>query len=189
MHHKDVDCTPEEVYASLRVRAKQEGDLMAQCYQQSKEAYERRDRARAKALSDEGKRHALKMETLNAGASATIFQGKFISISKQPSKLPSGDVAPLLHSAQDRDACEVDLHGLYVKEAIVYSEKAVTGARQRGYSEIRLIVGMNISSARSEVPSSNLVLLWQAKAIIPRASLGSNLHYKRMCRCAGTTSR
>ncbi|KAF8134656.1 hypothetical protein EV363DRAFT_1324213 [Boletus edulis] len=81
---------------------------MAQCYQQSKEAYERRDRARAKALSDEGKRHALKMETLHADASATIFKGKI-----------------------ERDACEVDLHGLFVKEAIVYSEKAVTGARQR----------------------------------------------------------
>ncbi|KAF8131683.1 hypothetical protein EV363DRAFT_1164963, partial [Boletus edulis] len=42
---------------------------------------------------------------------------------------------------QDRDACEVDLHGLLVREAIVYSKKAVSGARQRGYYEIRLIVG------------------------------------------------
>ena len=68
--------TPIEAYTSLRARAKQEGDLMAQCYQQSQEAYERRDRARAKALSDEGKFHALKMERLNAEASATIFKGK-----------------------------------------------------------------------------------------------------------------
>lgn len=72
------DYPPVETYASLRARAKQEGDLMAQCYQQSKEAYERRDRARAKTLSDEGKRHALKMENLNAKASAIIFKGKFI---------------------------------------------------------------------------------------------------------------
>ncbi|KAG6375383.1 hypothetical protein JVT61DRAFT_2939 [Boletus reticuloceps] len=141
--HRD-HITQEEAYASLRARAKQEGDLMAQCYQQSKEAYERRDRARAKALSDEGKRHALKMETLNADASATIFK----------------DVTPLLHNAQDRDACEVDLHGLFVKEAIAYSEKAVSAARRSGYSEIHLIVGMCISSARSEAPSSNLVFPW-----------------------------
>ncbi|KAF8135389.1 hypothetical protein EV363DRAFT_792374 [Boletus edulis] len=120
------DITPEEVYASLRARAKQEGDLMAQCYQQSKEAYERRDRARAKALSDEGKRHALKMETLNADASTTIFK----------------------ENNRDRDACEVDLHGLFVKEAIVYSEKAVSSARQRGYSEIRLIVGQGNHSEK-----------------------------------------
>ncbi|KAF8119180.1 hypothetical protein EV363DRAFT_1389492 [Boletus edulis] len=92
---------------------------MAQCYQQSQEAYERRARARAKALSDEGKRHERKMETLNANASATIFK----------------------ENNRDRDACEVDLHGLLVKEAIAYSEKAVSGARQRGYYEIRLIVG------------------------------------------------
>ena len=74
------DHTPVEDYSSLRARAKQEGDLMAQCYRQSQEAYERRDRARAKALSDEGKRHALKMEKLNATASATVFKGKLASI-------------------------------------------------------------------------------------------------------------
>jgi len=118
--------TPEEAYASLRARAKQEGDLMAQCYQQSQEAYERRDRARAKALSDEGKRHALKMETLNAEACATIFK----------------------ENNRDRDACEVDLHGLYVKEAIAYSEKAVSGARRGGHSEIRFIVGQGNHSEK-----------------------------------------
>jgi hypothetical protein len=74
------DPTPLEAYATLRARAKQEGDLMAQYFQQSKEAYERRDRARAKLLSEEGKRHATKMEKLNAQASATIFKGKLVSI-------------------------------------------------------------------------------------------------------------
>jgi len=113
------DHTPVEAYSSLRARAKQEGDLMAQCYRQSQEAYERRDRARAKALSDEGKRHALKMDKLNATASATVFK----------------------ENNQDKDACEVDLHGLYVKEAITYSEKAITNARRKGDNEIRLIVG------------------------------------------------
>ncbi|KAI9569681.1 hypothetical protein HD554DRAFT_1983183, partial [Boletus coccyginus] len=109
-----------ETYASLRARAKQEGDLMAQCYRQSQEAYERRDRARAKALSDKGKRHAVKMEKLNADACATIFKGNLLF---------------------DRTACEVDLHGLYVKEAITYSKKAITDAHRRGDHEIRLIVG------------------------------------------------
>lgn len=74
------DHTPVETYASLRARAKQERDLMSQCYQQSQEAYKRRDRGRAKVLSEEGKRHALKMENLNAQASATIFKGKLVSI-------------------------------------------------------------------------------------------------------------
>ncbi|KAF8444637.1 hypothetical protein L210DRAFT_3530407 [Boletus edulis BED1] len=112
--------TPEEAYASLRARAKQEGDLRSRCYRQSKEAYKRGDYARAKALSDEQKRHERKRETLHAEASATIF----------------------------KDACEVDLHGLFVKEAIAYAEKAVTDARQSGYPEIRLIVGQGNHSEK-----------------------------------------
>jgi hypothetical protein len=89
-HQQNIDSashtesyTPGEAYTSLRTRAKQEGDLMSQCFQQSQEAYERRDRARAKALSDEGKRHTLKMEKLNAAASATIFKGKLVSFHGQ----------------------------------------------------------------------------------------------------------
>ena len=77
-------------------------------------------------------------------------------------------------------AREVDLHGLYVKEAIAYSEKAIADAGRRGDPEIRLIVGMRISSTRFETSAHGL---WQAKAIIPReASLGSNLRYKRKCK-------
>ncbi|KAN0091167.1 Smr domain containing protein [Tylopilus felleus] len=59
------------------------------------------------------------MEKLNAEASAAIFK----------------------ENNQDRDACEVDLHGLYVKEAIAYSDKTITDARRRADPEVRLIVG------------------------------------------------
>ncbi len=37
---------------------------------------------------------------------------------------------------------EIDLHGLYVKEAIAYTDAALEEAKLRGDSEIRLIVGM-----------------------------------------------
>ncbi|KAF9227326.1 DUF1771-domain-containing protein [Gyrodon lividus] len=116
---------PVEDYTSLRAKAKQEGDLMSQCYQQSKEAHNRRDGARAKELSEDGKRHACAMESLNAKASAIVF--KVNNLNKNPG--------------------EVDLHGLYVKEAISYSEKAILMARRRGDSEIRLIVGQGTHSA------------------------------------------
>lgn len=36
---------------------------------------------------------------------------------------------------------EVDLHGLYVKEAIAFTDRAIQEARSRGDSEIHLIVG------------------------------------------------
>ncbi|KAF8844382.1 DUF1771-domain-containing protein [Paxillus ammoniavirescens] len=109
---------PNNDYDSLRTRAKKQGDLMSQCYQQSQEAYGRRDRARAKELSEQGKRHAAAMERLHAKASAIVF----------------------------RDPDEVDLHGLFVKEAIVYTEKAIQDARRRGDLEIRLIVGQGTHS-------------------------------------------
>ena len=161
------DYTPVEVYTSLRARAKQEGDLMSQCYQRSQAAYQRRDRARARALSEEGKRHALKMENLNARASAIIFKGKLvpifawanrlkIALREQPGKAPQEISYFGCTIFQDKAAGEVDLHGLFVKEAIAYSEEAIMEARLRGDSEIRLIVGMCISPARFEASSSSL---------------------------------
>jgi hypothetical protein len=36
---------------------------------------------------------------------------------------------------------EIDLHGLYVKGAITYTDKSIAEARARGDNEIRLIVG------------------------------------------------
>ena len=36
---------------------------------------------------------------------------------------------------------EVDLHGLYVKEAITHTDQSIAEARARGDNEIRLIVG------------------------------------------------
>ncbi len=39
---------------------------------------------------------------------------------------------------------EVDLHGLYVKEAITYTDQCIADARARGEKEVRLIVGSYI---------------------------------------------
>ncbi|KAH0827891.1 hypothetical protein J3R83DRAFT_3520 [Lanmaoa asiatica] len=127
-HWESID-TSQRDYASLeahglRARAKQEGELMAHCLQQSKEAYQRGDHARAKALSELRKRHELKKESLDAEASAIIFT----------------------ENNQGKSACVVDLHGLYVKEAKTYSDKAIEEARRRGDSEIRLIVGQGTHS-------------------------------------------
>jgi hypothetical protein len=40
---------------------------------------------------------------------------------------------------------EVDLHGLFVKEAIAYTDQNIAEARARGDKEIRLIVGSSKS--------------------------------------------
>ncbi|KAG1751602.1 DUF1771-domain-containing protein [Suillus paluster] len=113
-----------EHFTSLRAKANQEGDAMARCFQQSHEAYARRAGALAKELSEKGKQHERTMEALNAEASAWIFR----------------------ENNSDSKPGELDLHGLYVKEAISYSDKAIKEARQRGDSQIRLIVGKGLHS-------------------------------------------
>ena len=45
----------------------------------------------------------------------------------------------------DSQPGEIDLHGLYVKESIEYTDKAILEAQRRGDSEIHLIVGTDPS--------------------------------------------
>jgi Domain of unknown function (DUF1771) len=66
-----------EYYLSLRARATREGEAMAHAFEQSHAAYERKDGAAAKELSNEGKAHQREMDRLNAEASAWIFRGEF----------------------------------------------------------------------------------------------------------------
>ncbi|KAH9176606.1 hypothetical protein EDB89DRAFT_1938924 [Lactarius sanguifluus] len=110
-----------EYYVTLRARANREGDAMARAFEESHAAYGRGDGGAAKELSNQGKTHQREMERLNAEASAWIFRG-------------------------DRPG-EVDLHGLYVKEAIAYTDQSISEAQARGDKEVRLIVGKGIHSA------------------------------------------
>lgn len=48
---------------------------------------------------------------------------------------------------QDSAPHEVDLHGLYVKEAIACTDRAIQEAKRRGDSEVHLIVGALSASA------------------------------------------
>ena len=44
----------------------------------------------------------------------------------------------------DSEPGEFDLHGLYVKEAIHFTERAIQEARARGDSQVNLIVGASV---------------------------------------------
>ncbi|KAK0485382.1 hypothetical protein EDD18DRAFT_1196183 [Armillaria luteobubalina] len=55
-----------------------------------------------------------------------------------------------LENNRDRKPREIDLHGLYVKEAIAYTDAALEEAKLRGDSEIRLIVGRGLHSEDGE---------------------------------------
>ncbi|KAF9531590.1 hypothetical protein CPB83DRAFT_760935, partial [Crepidotus variabilis] len=110
-----------DYYVSTRAKANEHGDQMAKCFQESHEAYNRRDGALAKELSNKGKDHQRQMEELNKQASDWIFQGD---------------------SAPD----EIDLHGLYVKEAIARADNAIVHAKAQGRTELKLIVGKGLHS-------------------------------------------
>ncbi|PPQ70695.1 hypothetical protein CVT24_000177 [Panaeolus cyanescens] len=97
---------------------------MAQCFQKSHEAYSRKDGALAKELSNQGKEHQRQMEQLNHQASDWIFHA----------------------NNTDSKPGEVDLHGLYVKEAIERADQAIQDARRRGDNHISFIVGKGLHS-------------------------------------------
>ncbi|KAF5389495.1 hypothetical protein D9757_004324 [Collybiopsis confluens] len=130
-------------YMDLRRRANEEGDAMAKCFQQSHEAYARGDGAGAKDLSNQGKEHQRKMEQLNKQASDWIFveNNKVKSLPLHVFRTRDAQ-----ESQQDSKPGEIDLHGLYVKEAIAQTDNAIEDAKRRGVSEIHLIVGKGLHS-------------------------------------------
>jgi len=97
---------------------------MARCFEQSHLAYSNGDKAGAKNLSNEGKEHQRKMGALNKQASDWIF----------------------IENNKDSKPEEVDLHGLYVKEAIERTDRAIEDAKRRGGSELRFVVGKGLHS-------------------------------------------
>lgn len=47
--------------------------------------------------------------------------------------------------SQDSNPGEVDLHGLYVKEAVDYTDRVIEAAKRHGETTIKLIVGSPVS--------------------------------------------
>ncbi|KAG1890300.1 hypothetical protein F4604DRAFT_1709722 [Suillus subluteus] len=94
---------------------------MRGCLKERKGAKARNEQQRAKELNKRGKAHRVNMILLDKEASAKIFQA--------PSDL-----------FQNRRN-GVDLHGLYVSEALSYFDTSVQGARDREESSLCVIVG------------------------------------------------
>ncbi|KAG0692226.1 hypothetical protein DFH29DRAFT_817924, partial [Suillus ampliporus] len=108
----------------LRLKARNEGDRMEECFKQSKEAFTRNERKLAKQLSLRGGAHKDNMMRLDKEASTKIFQ-------------------------ENNQKCKpntVDLHGLYVTEAKLHFNNAVQEVRDREGSSLRVIVGKGIHS-------------------------------------------
>ncbi|KAH7926706.1 DUF1771-domain-containing protein [Leucogyrophana mollusca] len=109
----------DERSLTLREQAREHGNRAAQCFRESQDAWNRGDRAAAKRFSDQGKEHKQRMTVLDAEACEQIFQA----------------------NNAKRKGNEIDLHGLYVNEAVAKSLTAVEKARKSGLSKVRFIVG------------------------------------------------
>lgn len=80
---------------------------------------------------------------------------------------------------QDSRPDELDLHGLFVKEAIQKTDQAIVEAQQRGDSQIRIIVGKGLHSEGSvaklkpavEELMTKYVHMFSLEAAVPRFGL------------------
>lgn len=112
-------------YTALRNAAIREGDLMHQCFDGASKAHNAGDGARAKQLSTEGHAHQAEQRRLNAQASAMIYS---------------------MNNAGGHGPGEIDLHGLYVQEAIQQTEQAIQRAQQAGLPQLIVITGRGLHS-------------------------------------------
>lgn len=105
----------------MRDLARSEAQKRGDCFERSKEAYNRGDGAGAKQFSNEGKSHGAKMEQYNKQASEFIFRE---------------------NNATDRvPADTIDLHGQFVEEAEDILEERIKYAQSTGQTHLHVIVG------------------------------------------------
>ncbi|KAI2612404.1 Smr domain protein [Hypoxylon fragiforme] len=118
-HRPSLDAEAE--YDRLRDLARAEAEKRNNCFERSKQAYERGNGAEAKELSNEGKAHAAKMAEYNQQASEYIFREN-----NATSRVPDDTI---------------DLHGQFVEEAKDILERRIRYAQKHGQTHLHVIVG------------------------------------------------
>lgn len=109
------------------------------------------------------------MERLNREASDWIFRGMntsrislFHVLEKQTLTRPTSE------NNQNTRPDEVDLHGLFVKEAIQRTEQAIAQAEVRGDSQMRIIVGKGLHSEGSVAKIKPAIEDWMVRYVCHR---------------------
>ncbi|KAL5528419.1 hypothetical protein ACEPAF_7555 [Sanghuangporus sanghuang] len=119
-HHNNYLANAQDPhYLSLRKEVEDLDEEMDRVFSASREAYQSGDGARAKELSDGGKKMKARQERLNREAAEWIFE-----------KNNAG-----------REPGEIDLHGLRADEAVERTDQFILDRRQKGITDLRLIVG------------------------------------------------
>ncbi|GAA5991696.1 hypothetical protein JCM10908_001096 [Rhodotorula pacifica] len=121
---------------------------LGQAFTASKQAYAAGDGEQARSLSMQGKVHQQNRDQLHAKAAAWIFE----------------------ENNEEQPPGWVDLHGLYVHEAIEYAKRAIKDGRASGWAELRLIVGKGSNS-----PSNVAKIRPAVSALIQRENLAAQM--------------
>lgn len=111
-------------YKKLRDLADQAYSKRQQLSSQSQQAYKQGDGARARELSEQAKKQMQVGDDYNFKAAEYVFR----------------------ENNADSDSNEIDLHGLYVKEAIYILKRRIVAGISRGESDLEVIVGKGMHS-------------------------------------------
>ncbi|PVH15037.1 uncharacterized protein CXQ87_005316 [Candidozyma duobushaemuli] len=124
-NQRDYNHATDNTYKNLRDKADQMYEKRKKLSNQSQQAYQNGDKQKAHELSEESKKILAQAENYNRQAAEYVFREN------------NAD------SAED----EIDLHGLYVKEAEWIMQKRLSECIRTYQSHLRVIVGKGLHSA------------------------------------------
>ena len=122
---RDYNHATDNQYKQLRAKADELYKKKNQLSQQSQNAYQSGDKQKAHELSEQSKKILSQAENYNRQAAEYVFREN------------NAD------SAED----EIDLHGLYVKEAEFFLQNRIAACIKTNQSHLRVIVGKGLHSA------------------------------------------
>lgn len=122
---RDYNHATDPEYKRLRAEADRLFKRRNQLSQQSQAAYKQGDGQRAHELSEQAKQVLAQADDCNRKAAEFVFR----------------------ENNEDSERDEIDLHGLYVKEAVWILQRRIASDIQNNQSHIRVIVGKGLHSA------------------------------------------
>lgn len=123
-HERDYNHATDNTYKDLRAQAEKLYQKRSQLSSQSQQAYKRGDKQKAHELSQELKKILQQAENYNRQAAEYVFR----------------------ENNTDSAGDEIDLHGLYVKEAEWILQKRISECLRTNQSHLKVIVGKGLHS-------------------------------------------
>lgn len=123
--HQDYNHASDNHFKQLRAEAEREHEKYQKLAGQSHKAFSEGEKGEASALSEQSKKHKACADDLNQQAAAWVFRENNI----------------------DSAADEIDLHGLFIREALSALDARIRAGIQRREHILKVITGKGIHSA------------------------------------------